>query len=57
MGIDPVIWKKEVKIKQLVLLLIGSETGVRCFSQSKYVAIQNHSNLKITVDTKLKTAL
>ena len=41
----------------LVLLLIGRESGVRFFSQSQTVAMQNQSNCVITFDTQLKTAL
>ena len=41
----------------LVLLLIGRESGVRFFSQSQTVAMQNQSNCEITFDSELKTAL
>ena len=39
------------------LLLIGRESGTRCFSQSQTVAMQNQSNCEITFDIQLKTAL
>ena len=36
---------------------IGSESGARIFSQSQSIAMQHQSNCKITLGTKLKTAL
>ena len=40
-----------------VLLLIGRESGARCFNQSQSEVKQNQSKTRITFDTQLKTAL
>ena len=40
-----------------VLLLIGRESGARCFNQSQSEVKQNRSKTRITFDTQLKTAL
>ena len=40
-----------------VLLLIGRESGARCFNQSQSEVKQNQSKTRITFDTQLKPAL